>query len=249
MPERPLAGKVALVSGGGRGIGRAIALRLGREGARVFVNYRVDRAAADACVAAIVRAGGQAAAVRANVSDAGAVRRMMSGIRKAARRLDILVANAGVAPIERDLARVTPALWRKTLDTNALGAFLCAQAAAPLMSSGGSILFVGSVASRLGGNIGPHYAASKAALGGLAAWLGRTLGPRRISVNVVEPGYVETEMSASFYRTAGARRKIRAEVPVGRIGTTAEIAAMAAFLVGPEAGYVTRERIAIAGGR
>jgi len=250
-PYGALAGKVALVTGSARGIGRGIALRLAQEGARVVVNYRNDRAAAEGCVAAIVGFGGVAEAVKADVSDPNAVRGMLRKIESSAGRLDILVANAGIAPVERCLAKVSPALWRKTFETNTAGAFFCAQAAAPIMvrAGTGSILFVGSVASRLGGNIGPHYAASKAALGGLVAWLARELGPAGITVNLLEPGYVETDISAEFYRTAASRRRLRADVPLKRTGKIADVAAMAAFLVGPQARYVTRERIAVAGGR
>jgi 3-oxoacyl-[acyl-carrier protein] reductase len=247
----PLAGKVALVTGAGRGIGRAIALQLASEGARVFVNYRADSRAARSCVADIVNAGGEAQAIRADVSEPAAVRRMLDKVAVAAERLDILVANAGIAPVERRLAEVTPALWRRTIETNATGAFYCAQAAAPLIidAGGGSILFVGSVAARLGGNIGPHYAASKAALRGLMAWLARDLGPTGITVNLIEPGYVRTDISAGFYTTAAGRRRLRSEVPLRRIGTTEDVAATAAFLVGPGARYITGEHVAVAGGR
>jgi 3-oxoacyl-[acyl-carrier protein] reductase len=201
------------------------------------VNYRSNRRAADACVAIITRSGGMAQAMKADVSDPASVRGMLRRIASSAGRLDILVANAGIAPIEPRLAKVTPALWRRTFETNASGAFLCAQAAAPLMARGryGSILFVGSVASRLGGSIGPHYAASKAALGGLVAWLARELGPAGITVNLLEPGYVETDISSAFYRTAASRRKLRADVPLRRIGSIDDLAATAAFLVGPHA--------------
>lgn len=217
----------------------------------MFVNYRADRAAAETCVAAIARAGGTAESLQADVADVTSVRRMVRRVERSAGRLDVLVANAGIAPVAQDLQRVTPSVWRRTLDTNAMGPFLCVQAAAPLMSraGGGRIVFVGSVASRLGGNIGPHYAASKAALRGLIAWLGRALGPDRITVNLVEPGFVETDLSASFYRTAASRRRLRMDVPLGRLGTTDEIAALVAFLAGPDAGYVTGEAIAVAGGR
>ena len=248
-PHLPLTGRVALVTGAGRGIGRGIALRLARDGASVIVNYRRDRRAAAACVADMTRRGSTAVALRADVSDPAQVRGMLREIRARMGRLDILVANAGIAPIERRLAQVTPALWRRTFETNAFGAFLCAQAAAPLMSRGGSILFIGSAAARLGGNIGPHYAASKAALTGLVAWLACELGPSDITVNLLEPGYVETDLSATLHRHAAARRRMRADVPLRRLGCVDDVAATAAFLVGPEARYVTRERIAVSGGR
>lgn len=244
-------GTVALVTGGGRGIGRAIACRLGADGAAVYVNYRVDRKAAQGCVDAIVAAGGRASAVKADVADPAQVRRLFAQIRREAGRLDVLVANAGVAPIVRDISRVTAAVWRRTMDTNVLGGFLCAQAAAPLLarSAAGRIVFVGSVAARLGGNIGPHYAASKAALRGLCAWLGRELASAGTTVNVVEPGYVETGMTAPLHRSAASRRRMQLEVPLGRVGSAEEVAAVVAFLAGSGGSYVTKECIAVAGGR
>jgi len=246
-----LVGRVALVTGGGRGIGRAIAVRLSRDGARVFVNFRTDRRAGLACVADIHKAGGEAEALQADVSDPAQVRRMFEAIRRVAGRLDILVANAGVALMESDLARITPALWRKTMDTNAASAFYCAQSAAPFLarSTQGRIVFVGSVASRLGGNVGPHYAASKAALNGLSTWLGRELAANGTTVNVVEPGYVKTNLSVALHSSAAGRAKMRREVPLGRAGTVDEVASLVAFLAGPGGAYISRERIAVAGGR
>ena len=246
-----LAGKVALVTGAGRGIGRGIALELARRGASIIVNYRRDRRAAESCVAAIVGLGGTAIAVKADVSKMKAVRSLLRQVNSFAGRLDILVANAGIAPIERRLASVNAELWRRTFETNTAGAFFCAQAAVPVITraGGGSILFVGSVAARLGGNIGPHYAASKAALSGLVKWLAKELGPMDITVNLIEPGYLETDLSGTFYRSSEARRKVREEVPLKKIGTIGDVAAAAAFLVGPDARYITMEQVAVAGGR
>jgi NAD(P)-dependent dehydrogenase (short-subunit alcohol dehydrogenase family) len=175
---------------------------------------------------------------------------MFAGIRKRAGRLDILIGNAGVGPIATKLSRVTPKLWNETFGVNVTGAFLCAQAAVPLMqrSKSGRIIFIGSAASRLGGTIGPHYAASKAALSGLVEYLSRALGRYAITVNVVEPGFVATDLSAPLHRGAKLRAMQKA-VPLGRVGTMEEVAAAVAFLAGPNAGYVSRQTLAVTGGR
>jgi 3-oxoacyl-[acyl-carrier protein] reductase len=113
----------------------------------------------------------------------------------------------------------------------------------------GRIVFIGSVAARLGGTIGPHYAASKAALVGLVEYLSRALGPQGTTVNLVEPGFVGTDLSAGLHRTAAQRRSMRIQVPLGRLGSVEDVAATVAFLVSSSAGYITRQRIAVSGGR
>ncbi|HET7597242.1 MAG TPA: SDR family oxidoreductase [Burkholderiales bacterium] len=246
-----LAGKVALVTGASRGIGRAIAERLAGEGAFVFVNFRSARRDAAACVDAICAAGGAAEAIRADISHQSQVRRMFAHVRKRSGRLDILVGNAGVAPIATDVAQVTPKMWHRTFAVNVTGAFLCAQAALPLLrrSDAGRIIFIGSAASRLGGTIGPHYAAAKAAISGLVEYLSRALGGDGITVNVVEPGFVATALSARLHRKTSAVRAMKKTVPLGRVGTVNEIAAAVAFLAGRNAGYITRQHLAVTGGR
>jgi 3-oxoacyl-[acyl-carrier protein] reductase len=245
-----LTDKVALVTGASRGIGRAIAERLAREGAFVFVNFRLAAREAAACVAAIRASGGAAEAIRADISRPSEVRRMFASIRKRAGRLDILIGNAGVGPIATKLLRITPKLWNETFRVNVTGTFLCVQAAVPLMqrSKSGRIILIGSAASRLGGTIGPHYAASKAALYGLVEYLSRALGRYAITVNIVEPGFVATDLSARLHRGA-KQRVMQKAVPLGRVGTREEVAAAVAFLAGPNAGYVSRQTLAVTGGR
>jgi 3-oxoacyl-[acyl-carrier protein] reductase len=247
----PLANRVALVTGGSRGIGRAIAERLASEGAYVFVNFRRASRQAAICVNSIRKSGGAAEAVRADITSARGVSRMFDLIARRMGRLDILVGNAGVAPVARGLERVTPAIWNTTFATNVAGAFFCAQRAIPLLrrSKQGRIVFIGSAAARLGGTIGPHYAASKAALVGLVEYLSRALGRHRITVNLVEPGFVATDLSAKLHRGAAQRRAMRDAVPLRRIGTPDEVAAAVAFLAGSGASYVTRQRLAVSGGR
>jgi len=246
-----LRGQVALVTGGSRGIGRAIAIAMGREGAFVFVNYRRDHRAARECVARVCEAGGKAEALRADVADPRDIGAMFSRITRHAPGLTILVNNAGIAPAAPAFTRVTLGIWNRTLATNLTGAFLCTQAAAQLMRHrrGGRIIFVGSVAARRGGTIGPHYAASKAALLGLMAWGVQELSPYGITVNVVAPGFVETTMTAAAYHTPAARARLAAQVPLGRVGTLEDIGAAVAFLAAPHAGYITGECLTIAGGR
>jgi 3-oxoacyl-[acyl-carrier protein] reductase len=249
--QRGLADKVALVTGASRGIGRAIAEALARDGAFVFVNFRSAAREAASCVAAIRAAGGAAEAIRADVSRKPQVERMFDVIRKRAGRLDILVGNAGVAPIATELARLTPKTWNETFAVNVTGAFLCAQSAVPLLrrSRSGRMIFIGSAASRLGGTIGPHYAASKAALSGLVEYLSRALGRYAITVNIVEPGFVATRLSSSLHDRGAKVRAMRQAVPLGRIGTVNEVAAAVAFLAAPGASYITRQNLAVAGGR
>jgi len=248
---RPLADRAALVTGGSRGIGRAIALALGRAGATVIVNFHRAAGSAAECVAAIRRGGGTAEAVRADVSRPADVARMFRWIDRRFGRLDVLVGSAGIAPPGAGLARVSLPTWRRTLETNVTGAFLCLREAAPRMARrrAGRIVLVGSLAGAKGGTVGPHYAASKAALLGLMQWSFRELAPAGVTVNVVAPGFVETALSAPAYATPRARAAMAAKVPVGRIGTPEEIAALVAFLAGPDAGYITGECITIAGGR
>ena len=246
-----LADKVALVTGAGRGIGRAIAERLACEGAFVFVNFRSAKRDAASCIEAIRAAGGAAEAIRADISRQQQVRHMFDRIRERAGRLDILVGNAGIAPIATELAVITPRLWNDTFSVNVTGAFFCAQTALPLLrrSKAGRMIFIGSAASRLGGTIGPHYAASKAALSGLVEYLSRALGRYGITVNIVEPGFVMTDLSSGLHRSAATVRAMTQAVPLGRIGTTEEIAAAVAFLAAPSAGYITRQNLAVTGGR
>lgn len=251
MAVGPLVERAALVTGGSRGIGRAIALALGRAGATVIVNFRRAGAAATECVAAIRELGGTAEAVRADVTRPAEVARMFAWIDRRFGRLDVLVGNAGIAPAGPGLTRVSLGTWRRTLETNVTGVFLCVREAAPRMARrrSGRIVLVGSLAGSKGGTIGPHYAASKAALLGLMQWSFRELAPFGVTVNVVAPGFVETALSALAYATPRARATMAAKVPLGRIGTPEEIAALVAFLAGPDAGYITGECITIAGGR
>jgi 3-oxoacyl-[acyl-carrier protein] reductase len=239
-----LAGKVALVTGAGKNIGRAIALALARDGARVIVNGRADAAAVQAVAAEITATGGEAEAILADVSDEAAVARMM----ERAGPLDILVCNAG-------LRRQTPFLqmsldeWREILSVALDGAFILARAALPGMIArgGGSIVALSGISTHVGTPNRAHVSASKAGLEGLMRAIAVEFAPQGIRANCVAPGAVDTARGAS----AGALPQGlgREEgIPLRRKATVQEVAAVVRLLAGPEGGYVTGQTIHVNGG-
>lgn len=239
--------KVAVVTGGSRGIGRAIALRLAAEGARVVVNYRGNEAAANEVVAQIKAGGGEAIAVQADVSDMAQAEALIEAARKAFGRVDILVNNAGTT---RDtlIMRMSEEDWDVVLDTNLKGAFNCIKAATrPMMRQRyGRIVNITSV-SGLAGNPGQaNYASAKAGLIGLTKTVAKELGSRNITCNAVAPGYVPTDLTASLPPELVQQAVERS--PLGRAGTPEDIAAAVAFLVSDEAGFITGQVLAVDGG-
>lgn len=244
---KPLAGKVAIVTGAGQNIGRTIALVLARDGATVVVNGRRDRAKIEAVAAEIITAGGKAMAYLADVSDQKAVTEMADAVAKAHGGIDIAVSNAG-------LRRQTPFLemsfeeWREILSVALDGAFLLAKAVVPHMikRGGGAIVGMSGISHHVGAKARVHVNASKAGLEGLVRGLAMELAPHGITVNSVAPGSIDTVRGV----TAGGKPTSMTigGIPLNRQGTVEEIAAAVSLLVGPQGGYITGQTIHVNGG-
>jgi 3-oxoacyl-[acyl-carrier protein] reductase len=233
--------KVALVTGASRGIGRAIAIALAAAGAAVAVNYRNRKDAAEETCAEIQRRGARALAVRADVSHAAAVARMVAAIEPELGPVDILVNNAGIVSTT-PLAEITEADWDQMLAVNLKSAFLVTQQVLAGMRARhwGRIIFLSSVAAQTGGVTGPHYAASKAGLLGLTHSYARHLFKEGITVNAIAPALIETEMVT-------ANLTVNPDlIPVGRFGAVEEVAAVAVMLA--QNGYLTGQTINVNGG-
>jgi 3-oxoacyl-[acyl-carrier protein] reductase len=245
--KSPLAGKVALVTGAGRNIGREIALRLAADGARVIVNGRGDRAAVDGVVREIEAAGGEALAAMGDVSDPAQVARMVEAAAATTGGIDILISNAGLRRQTKFL-EISFAEWREILSVALDGAFLAAQAVVPHMirRGGGAIVALSGISNHVGTPNRCHVSASKAGLEGLMRALAIELAPHRITCNAVAPGTIDTLRGASAGPLppglgAGA-------VPLGRKGRPEEIAALIRLLVGPAGNYITGQTIHVNGG-
>lgn len=247
--DQALSNRVALVTGGSRGIGRSIALALSRRGAKVIVNYTSRPEAAAAVVEEISTAGGKAVACGFDVSNAGAVSEAIKALGKEHGGLDILVNNAGVA-INGLLMRFSDEQWGKTMAINLSGAFHCIRAATPLLlraKDAGRVINITSVVGEMGNAGQGAYAASKAGLIGLTMATARELASRRVTVNAVAPGFIETDMTAE-HLPEDQRQKLLSEIPLGRIGGADEIGDAVAFLAGPEAAYITGQVLRVNGG-
>jgi 3-oxoacyl-[acyl-carrier protein] reductase len=240
-----LTGKVALVTGASRGIGRAIAGRLAAQGALVIAAARGDNARASAD--AIAAAGGRAEALTLDVTDAGAVEAAPGDIVKRHGRLDILVSNAGVTR-DQLLMRMKRDDWDAVVATNLTATFLLAQAAMrPMLKQrGGRIIAISSVVGQTGNAGQSNYAASKAGLIGFAKALAREVASRAITVNVVAPGMIETDMTRAIAEKA--QIDWSSQIPLGRLGTVDEVAAAVSFLASDEASYITGHVLAVNGG-
>ena len=240
-----LTGKVAVVTGASRGIGRQTALTLAGAGAAVVGTSRGD--AAEAVAAEITAAGGQALAVAADVSDAEAVQRVLETTLERFGRIDVLVNNAGITR-DQLLLRMKREDWDQVLATNLTAAFTCVQAVLKPMvkQRGGRIISISSVVGQMGNAGQANYAASKAGLIGFSKALAREVASRNITVNVVTPGLIDTDMTKAI--TDRAQADWASAIPLGRLGTPDEIAAAVCFLASDEAAYITGHVLAVNGG-
>jgi 3-oxoacyl-[acyl-carrier protein] reductase len=243
--KRELEGRVALVTGGSRNIGRAIALALAQAGAAVVVNCRSSKGDADAVVAEIEAMGGKAVCHLADVTDEAAVAAMIAAAVKRFGRLDILVNNAAVRDVTK-IDDIDLATWRYVTGIILDGAFICAKAALPALraSGAGTVVNIGGMSGHTGAAGRPHVIAAKMGLVGLTRALAHDLAPDNITVNCVVPGLIETERSA----TSGAKSAHDHLGLVGRRGKPEEVAAVVRFLCGPEGRYVTGQDWHVNGG-
>ena len=242
-----LTGKIALVTGGSRGIGRAICLELARQGANVAVNYAGNSAAAQETVAACEALGVQAIAIQANVADPQACQDMVKTVLDTFGRIDILVNNAGITRDGLTL-QMKEEDFDAVLDTNLKGAFCCCKAVyRPMMRQrSGRIINMSSIVGLRGNPGQANYCASKAGLIGLTKALAKEEGPSGITVNCVAPGVIDTDMMAAF--TAEDKAALAEETPVGRLGSADEVAQLLVFLAGESAGYITGQVFGVNGG-
>jgi NAD(P)-dependent dehydrogenase (short-subunit alcohol dehydrogenase family) len=246
--------RVAIVTGGSRGIGRAIAVALAREGWKVCISYIANAKAADETVAMVQKAGGQGIAVQADMASQSDIRKLFQQSQQAFGRLDALVNNAGVVGALRSIFEADAEHLRAVFDANITGCFLCAGEAAKLMSTqkggrGGAIVNMSSVAARTGGMPQEvHYAASKGAIDSFTMGLAKELAPHGIRVNAVRPGLIDTDIHEAHGGQATLAR-LAPSVPMGRVGTADEVAEAVAFLCGARSSYIDGALLDVSGGR
>ncbi|MCX6014716.1 MAG: 3-oxoacyl-ACP reductase FabG [Chloroflexales bacterium] len=239
--------RIAVVTGGSRGIGRAISLSLATTGATVVVNYRGNQAAADETVASIVAAGGQAVAIQADVAKGEDVERLFKEVNERFGRIDILVNNAGIT---RDtlMLRMKDDDWDAVMDTNLRGLFLCTRAVLRPMTRvrWGRIINITSVVGLMGNAGQANYAAAKAGIIGFTKSVAREIGSRTITVNAVAPGFIDTELTASL--GPETREALIKQIPLGRLGTPDDVAGLVTFLASEQAAYITGQTFNSDGG-
>ncbi|MFF7356263.1 MULTISPECIES: SDR family NAD(P)-dependent oxidoreductase [Streptomyces] len=244
-----LTGKTALVTGGSRGIGRAVALRLAAEGALVAIHYGGNDDAAKETVTRIEEAGGRAFTIQARFGEEGAVDKLFEGLVAglAGRGLDILVNNAGISSTS-SISQVSADEWDRLLAVNVTAPFFVIQRALPLLNDGGRIVNMGSTASRFAVSTQIGYTVTKAAVESLAPSLANELGRRGITVNTVAPGAVRTDLTAGYTSIPEVVAGLEAITALGRLGEPEDVAEVVGFLVGPGGRWVTGRTIDVSGG-
>ena len=249
MSTKKLNGKVAVVTGASKGIGAAIAKHLAAEGASVVVNYSASKAGAEAVVKEITGQGGKAVAVQANVAKQVDVNYLFAEAKRAFGPVDVLVNNAGVFEF-LPLEQVTEEHYRRQFELNVWGLILTTQEALKHFNpAGGSVINISSVVSKLAPANSAVYSGTKGAVDSITGVLAKELGPRKIRVNAIRPGMVETEGAvAAGFIDSDFRKQIQAETPLGRIGKPQDIATAAVFLASEDSSWVTGETLRISGG-
>jgi len=247
--SRKLTGKVAVVTGASKGIGASIAKHLAAEGASVVVNYSSSKAGADKVIEEIKADGGKAIAVQADVAKKADIDRLFSETKKAYGKLDILVNNAGIyefAPLEN----ITEDSFHKQFNLNVLGLLLSTQKAVEHFdSTGGTVINVSSVAGISPAPGGSVYSASKAAVDAITKSLAKEVGAKKIRVNSINPGMIETEgVHAAGIIESDFRKQVEAQTPLGRIGQPNDVASVATFLATTDSAWITGETFLVAGG-
>jgi len=244
-----LANKVAVVTGASKGIGASIAEHMAASGASVVVNYASSKAGADAVVKRITERGGKAVAVQGDVSKQEDIDALFDAAIKAYGGVDILVNNAGIfefAPLEA----ITPEHFHKQFNLNVLGLLLTTQAAAKVMREGGSVINISSIVGPMPAKGGSVYSATKAAVDAVTVALSQELGPKKIRVNSLNPGMVETEgLHAVGFAESDFRKLVESMTPLGRIAQPADIARAAVFFASDDAGWVTGQTLLLTGGQ
>lgn len=238
---------VAVITGAGKGIGRAIALQLAKDGYKIAVCYNNSKSEAEKVAEDIIAAGGNARTFQIDIADSRNVNSVIADIENSFGEIAVLVNNAGIA--EQSLfTDITDEMWHKMIDTNLSGAFYCSRAVLPFMihRKSGKIINIASIWGETGGSCEVHYSAAKAGLIGMTKALAKEVGPSGITVNCVSPGVILTDMTSHF--DEDTMNELKEETPLGRIGTPEDVAGTVAFLASDNADFITGQDIAVNGG-